>query len=118
MVESAGKDLTVSECARIPPKAERRINALPANPILRAAVVDINASQARCPSQRQTDLAQISDYSIVTYERKPGQWRAAVTRKAGPGAVRGDKVLSIVTPDDYGSEPEAELAAEKLIRKL
>jgi hypothetical protein len=63
-------------------------------------------------------LAHISEYSIVTYERKPGHWRAAMTRKVAPGAVRGDKVLSIVTPDDYDSEQEAELAAEKLIRKL
>ena len=24
-------------------------------------------------------MANISDYSIVTFERKPGHWRAAVT---------------------------------------
>jgi hypothetical protein len=117
MFECAGKGLTVSEQVH-PPTAERRVNAFPANPSLRAPVVDINAPQARCLSQRQFDLAHISEYSIVTYERKPGQWRAAVTRKVGTGAVRGDKVLSIVTPDDYGSESEAELAAEKLIKKL
>jgi len=33
-------------------------------------------------------------------------------------AVRGDKVLSVVTPDDYESESEAKLAAEKLIKTL
>jgi hypothetical protein len=27
-------------------------------------------------------------------------------------------VLSVVTPDDYASESEAELAAQKLIRRL
>jgi len=32
--------------------------------------------------------------------------------------IGGDKVRSIVTPDDYASEPEAKLAAEKLIRRL
>jgi hypothetical protein len=31
---------------------------------------------------------------------------------------RGDAVLSSVTPDDYASESEAQLAAEKIIRKL
>jgi len=63
-------------------------------------------------------MAHMSDYSIVTYERKPGHWRAAVARKIRSGTIHGDKVLSIVTPDDYASESEAELAAEKLIRKL
>jgi len=64
-------------------------------------------------------MAHISDYSIVTYERKPGHWRAAITRKAHAGSsVRGDKVRSVVTPDDYASETEAELAAQTLIKKL
>jgi hypothetical protein len=31
---------------------------------------------------------------------------------------RGDTMRSVVTPDDYESESEAELAASKLIRKL
>ena len=65
------------------------------------------------------DLAEISQFSIVTYQRKPGHWRAAITRRTAAGsAVRGDTVLSVVTPDDYASESEAELAAEKIIRKL
>ena len=35
-------------------------------------------------------MADISEYSIVTYERKPGHWRAAITRKArAAGAVLG-----------------------------
>jgi hypothetical protein len=63
-------------------------------------------------------MADISEFSIVTYERKPGHWRAAVTRKGGGMSVAGDKVRSVVTPDDYASESEAELAAQKLIRKL
>jgi len=65
------------------------------------------------------DLAEISQFSIVTYQRKPGHWRAAFVRKARTGSVvRGDEVLSSVTPDDYASESEARLAAEKIIRKL
>ena len=64
-------------------------------------------------------MADISEFSIVTYERKPGYWRAAITRKARAGSVvQGDKVRSVVTPDDYASEPDAQFAAEKIIRKL
>ncbi|THD52816.1 MAG: hypothetical protein E8A46_12275 [Bradyrhizobium sp.] len=63
-------------------------------------------------------MADISEYSIVTYERKPGHWRAAVTRKARTGnVVNGAQVHSIVTPDDCASESDAQLAAQKLIRK-
>jgi hypothetical protein len=64
-------------------------------------------------------MADISQFSIVIYERKPGHWRAAVNRKARTGkVVDGAKVLSIVTPDDYVSESEAKVAAEKLIKRL
>jgi hypothetical protein len=64
-------------------------------------------------------MANISQYSIVTYERKPGHWRAAFVRKALTGsAVRRDTVHSSVTPDDYASEEEAQLAAEQAIRKV
>jgi hypothetical protein len=64
-------------------------------------------------------MAHISDYFIVTYERKPGHWRAAVSpkildRRGAPGKT----VNSTVTPDDSVSESEANLAAAKLIRKL
>jgi hypothetical protein len=65
------------------------------------------------------DLAEISQFSIVTYQRKPGHWRAAFVRKAvTESVVRGDAVHSSVTPDDYASESEAQFAAEKIIRKL
>jgi len=64
-------------------------------------------------------MADISQFVIVTYERKPGHWRAAVTRKVRTGSVvDGAKVRSIVTPDDHASELEAKVAAEKLIRRL
>jgi len=64
-------------------------------------------------------MADISEFSIVTYERKPGHWRAAITRKVHSGTVvQGDKVRSVVTPDDYASEADAQFAAQKLIRKL
>ena len=81
------------------------------------AAVDIVVSQARGLSQRRS-IAHISEYSIVTYERKPRHWRAAIFPKARIGRVGGETVLSVVTPDDFPSEAEAQFAAEKLIRKL
>jgi hypothetical protein len=64
-------------------------------------------------------MANSFEFSIVTYERKPGHWRAAIARKArARGFVQGDKVRSVVTPDDYASESEAELAGQKLIKRL
>ena len=59
-----------------------------------------------------------SEFTIVAYQRKPGHWRAAITPKAGSENVVRGEVRSVVTPDDYESEAEAELAAEKLIRTL
>jgi hypothetical protein len=64
-------------------------------------------------------MAHISEYSVVTYQRKPGRWRAAVFRMPRFGIlVDGATVFSIVTPDDSASESEAELEAERLISKL
>jgi hypothetical protein len=73
----------------------------------------------REPVFRGDSMANISEFSIVTYERKPGYWRAALTRKSSAATtVRGDQVRSVVTPDDYTSESDAQFAAEKIIRKL
>jgi hypothetical protein len=63
-------------------------------------------------------MAHVSEYSVVTYERKPGHWRAAITPNVRIGSVGGEGVRSVVTPDDFASEAEAQLAAEQLIRKL
>jgi hypothetical protein len=64
-------------------------------------------------------MAELSQFSIITYERRPGYWRAAITpiRRSG-SVVQGSQISSIVTPDDSASEPDAKFAAEKLIRKL
>jgi hypothetical protein len=62
-------------------------------------------------------MTDISEYSIVTYERKPGHWRAAVSPRVLDSAL-GKAVRSTVTPDDSISEAAAKLAATKLIRKL
>jgi hypothetical protein len=65
------------------------------------------------------DLAEISHFSIVTYERRPGLWRAAMTPHRRSGAfIQGRTTFSVVTPDDFASELEAKFAAEKIIRKL
>jgi hypothetical protein len=64
-------------------------------------------------------MAHISEYSIVTFERIPGRWRAAISRKDRPRrVVPSDAVRSFVTPGDSASESEAELEAERLIREL
>jgi hypothetical protein len=64
-------------------------------------------------------LAEISDYSIVTYERQPGHWRAAITANLQPGTfIRGKMTSSFVTPHDSASESDARIAAEKIVRKL
>jgi hypothetical protein len=63
-------------------------------------------------------MANVSEFSIVTYLRKPGRWRAAIIPNPRIGSVGGETVRSVVTPDDVASEAEAQLAAEALIRKL
>jgi hypothetical protein len=64
-------------------------------------------------------MAELSQFSIVTYERRPGHWRAAITPIRRSGTVTHSKTItSIVTPDDFESEPDAQFAAEKMIRKL
>jgi hypothetical protein len=64
-------------------------------------------------------MAELSQFSILTYERRPGHWRAAITLVRQPTAsIKGTTISSIVTPDDFASEPDAKVAAEKLIRKI
>jgi hypothetical protein len=64
-------------------------------------------------------LAEISQFSIVTYQRRPGYWRAAITpyRRSGD-FILGKMTSSFVTPDDFPSEQDAKVAAEKIIRTL
>jgi hypothetical protein len=64
-------------------------------------------------------MAEISQYSIVTYERRPGHWRAAITPNLQSRSfIRGKMTSSFVTPDDFASEADAKFAAEKIIRKM
>jgi hypothetical protein len=64
-------------------------------------------------------MANISEFTIVTYERRPGHWRAALTPIRQPANfIKGKTISSIVTPDDSASERDARLEAEKVIRRL
>ena len=65
------------------------------------------------PSWREPVLRggnRISEFTIVTYQHKPGHWRAAITPKARSENFVPGEVCSVVTPDDYESESKAELA--------
>jgi hypothetical protein len=65
------------------------------------------------------NVASITQFSIITYERKPGLWRAAITPiRPAVIVIRGRTVTSIVTPGDHSSEPDAKFAAHKIILKL
>jgi hypothetical protein len=64
-------------------------------------------------------MAQLSDYVIVTFQRKPGAWRAAIRPKVITGeVVPGVTVHTVVTPNDAASEALARHAAERLILRL
>lgn len=64
-------------------------------------------------------MADVSQFSIVTYERGPRYWRAAITPHAHAGmSIKGKTTNSFVTPDDSASESEANSAAANLIGKL
>jgi hypothetical protein len=64
-------------------------------------------------------VAEISQFSIIAYERRPGHWRAAITPYAHAGLfIRGRTTTSFVTPDDSASEADARLAAETIISKI
>src|SRR6267143_2433709 len=80
-----------------------------------ATAVDIAAWQARvCPPRRSWLMSRSFRLSRTCANRGTG------ARPFSPRArtvIRRDTVLSVVTPDDFASEAEAQLAAEKLIRK-
>jgi len=64
-------------------------------------------------------MADLSQFSIVTYERRPGYWRAAITPIRRSGIfIPGKTISSVVTPDDAASESDAKFAAEKIVRKM
>jgi hypothetical protein len=69
--------------------APRRLNAWAT--LLRALMIP----QALTSQRRRREflsqrwpMAHISEYSIVTYERKPGHWRVPYSPKSATGLVR------------------------------
>jgi hypothetical protein len=64
-------------------------------------------------------MAKASDYKIITFQRKPGRWRANVTPIAKLAARRqGVTTLGFVTTEDSGSEESAAIAADQAIKEL
>jgi hypothetical protein len=62
-------------------------------------------------------MAKIPEYDIVTFQRKPGLWRASETR-SGPAwsASQGKVMRCFITDED--AERGAELAAHQAIKHL
>ena len=60
-------------------------------------------------------MAKQSDYTITTFERKPGLWRASVM---AVGSVGDRKMRSVITEEDSVSEKDAEFAAMKMIQTM
>jgi hypothetical protein len=64
-------------------------------------------------------MAKASDYKIVTFQRKPGLWRANVTPVVQRDATKqGTKILGFVTAEDCSSEEAAVVAANRAIKEL
>jgi hypothetical protein len=64
-------------------------------------------------------MALPSEFVIVAFERRPGRWRAAISKRhRGWAGAPGEKVLSLVTSTDAPSEIDAVASAEKVIRKM
>lgn len=71
---------------------------------------------------KEPGMADPAKYSITTFQRQPGLWRASITRTDRRPCIasrtNGKEILSIVTPLDSGSEDAAGDAAKAVIRKL
>jgi hypothetical protein len=64
-------------------------------------------------------VAKTSDYRIITFQRKPGHWRANITPIVQPATItRGAAILGFVTKEDSSSEENAVIAADRAIREL
>jgi hypothetical protein len=64
-------------------------------------------------------MANKAQFSILAYQRRPGFWRAAISRKDGAVlTMNGVALKSVVTSEDFPSEEEAYTDAEKVIRMI
>ena len=66
-----------------------------------------------------TTMADASLFTILTFQRRPGLWRASISPKVNPGStIKGKDMIGFVTEDDCDTEEAAELAAKRAIKKL
>jgi hypothetical protein len=64
-------------------------------------------------------MAEVSQFTIVTFQRQPGLWRASMSHKECNGiTVKGTNMLSLITSSDCTSEGGAKNAAIEAIKKL
>ena len=64
-------------------------------------------------------MAKASDYRILTFQRRPGHWRANMTPIVLPATItRGAAIRGFVTTEDSKSEEDAVIAANRAIREL
>lgn len=63
-------------------------------------------------------MADVSLFSILTFQRRPGLWRASISPKVSAGPAIKGTMLGFVTEDDCDSEEAAETAAKRAIKKL
>jgi hypothetical protein len=67
-------------------------------------------------------MADLTKFSIVTFQRMPGLWRASITpadhRRRIASPTSGKKILSILTPLDSASEELARQAAKELVKNI
>ncbi|MDB5617402.1 hypothetical protein [Tardiphaga sp.] len=64
-------------------------------------------------------MADLSLFSILTFQRRPGLWRASISPKVNASnTIKGKTMLGFVTEDDCDSEEAAETAAKRAIKKL
>jgi hypothetical protein len=67
-------------------------------------------------------MAELAKFSITTFQRQRGLWRASITRTDRRPCIvsrtSGKDILSIVTPLDSSSEDAAGEAAKAVIKKL
>jgi hypothetical protein len=67
-------------------------------------------------------MAELAKFSITTFQRQPGLWRASITRTDRRPCIASrtgvQEILSLVTPLDSGSEAAAGEAAKAVIKKL
>jgi hypothetical protein len=65
-------------------------------------------------------MKNVLGYEVVTFQRKPGLWRASITPGVNLRATDANTrhMLSFMTPDDCSSEVDAEKSAGVAIRNL